>query len=62
MPPDSDEEARLRDVALQNAQSILVARRRAEEALHQQSEWLCITLASIGDAVITTFGSLHSFS
>ena len=51
---DSDEEARLRAVALQNAQSILVARRRAEEALRQQSEWLRITLASIGDAVITT--------
>ena len=54
MASDSDEEARLRAVALQNAQSILVARRRAEEALRQQSEWLRITLASIGDAVITT--------
>jgi PAS domain S-box-containing protein len=51
---DSEEEARLRAVALQNAQSILIARRRAEEALRQQSEWLRITLASIGDAVITT--------
>jgi PAS domain S-box-containing protein len=51
---DNDEEARLRAVALQNAQSILVARRRAEEALRQQSEWLRITLASIGDAVVTT--------
>jgi PAS domain S-box-containing protein len=51
---DHDEEGRLRSVALQNAQSILVARRRAEEALRQQSEWLRITLASIGDAVITT--------
>ena len=54
MTADSDEEAGLRDVALQNAQSILVARRRAEEELRQQSEWLRITLASIGDAVITT--------
>ncbi len=54
MASDKDEEARLRAVALQNAQSILVARRRAEEALRQQSEWLRITLASIGDAVITT--------
>ena len=54
MASDNDEEARLRAVALQNAQSILVARRRAEEALHQQSEWFRITLASIGDAVITT--------
>jgi len=51
---DSDEEGQLRAVALQNAQSILVARGRAEEALRQQSEWLRITLASIGDAVITT--------
>ena len=38
MAADSDEKARL----------------RAEEALRQQSEWLRITLASIGDAVITT--------
>ncbi len=51
---DDDEEARLRSVALQNAQTILHARRRAEEALRQQSEWLRITLASIGDAVIST--------
>lgn len=49
-----DEEAGLRAVALQNAQSILVARRRAEEALREQSEWLRITLASIGDGVIAT--------
>ena len=54
MAPENDEEARLRAVALHNAQSILVARRRAEEALREQSEWLRITLASIGDAVITT--------
>ena len=51
---ERDEEARLREVALQNAQSILAARRRAEDALRQQSEWLRVTLASIGDAVITT--------
>jgi PAS domain S-box-containing protein len=50
----SDEEARLRAVALQNAQSILVARRRAEEEQRKQSQWLRITLASIGDGVITT--------
>ena len=54
MASDRDEEARLRAVTLQNAQSILAARRRAEEALQQQSEWLRITLASIGDGVITT--------
>ena len=45
---------RLRSVALQNAQSILLARRRAEDALRKQSEWLRITLSSIGDAVIST--------
>ena len=54
MASDEDEDARLRAAALQNAQSILVARRRAEDALRQQSEWLRTTLASIGDAVITT--------
>jgi PAS domain S-box-containing protein len=54
MAAPDDEEEQLRTVALQNAQSILLARRRAEEALRQQSEWLRITLASIGDAVIST--------
>jgi PAS domain S-box-containing protein len=54
MPANDDEEGRLRAVALQNAQSILLARRRAEEALRKQSELLRVTLASIGDAVITT--------
>ena len=32
----------------------ITARRRAEEALRQQREWLEVTLSSIGDAVITT--------
>ena len=54
MGDERDEEARLREVALKNAHSILVARRRAEDALREQSEWLRVTLASIGDAVITT--------
>lgn len=54
MPLDSDEDERLRVVALQNAQSILIARQRAEEDLRKQSEWLQTTLASIGDAVIST--------
>jgi len=54
MAAKDDEEERLRGVALQNAQSILLARRRAEEALRKQSEWLRVTLASIGDAVIST--------
>ncbi|MDB5351018.1 MAG: luxQ 2, partial [Planctomycetota bacterium] len=49
-----EEEELLRSVALQNARSILLARDRAEEALRAQSEWLRITLASIGDAVIST--------
>ena len=62
------EQKQLRSVALQNAQSILLARRRAEEELRraksnlelknvelaQQKEWFEVTLSSIGDAVITT--------
>ena len=62
------EDELLRAVALQNAQSILIARRRAEEELleakealerkaedlYQQREWFRVTLSSIGDAVITT--------
>ena len=54
MAANDDEEELLRSVALQNAQSILLARQQAEEALRKQSEWLRITLASIGDAVIST--------
>ncbi len=54
MATKDDEEDLLRSVALQNARSILLARQRAEEALQKQSEWLRITLASIGDAVIST--------
>lgn len=49
-----DEEERLRTVALRNAQSILAERQRAEEAMRRQSDWLRVTLASIGDAVIST--------
>ena len=49
-----EEEKQLRDVALLNAQSIHVARRRAEEGLRKHSEWLRVTLSSIGDAVIST--------
>ena len=63
-----DEDSLLRAVALQNAQSILAARRRAEQELleakealalkaadlYQQREWFRVTLSSIGDAVITT--------
>ena len=49
-----NEEQLLRSVAQQNAHSINLARRRAEEALRKQSEWLHVTLSSIGDAVIST--------
>jgi len=58
---DDEEEKLLRSVALQNATSILLARQRVEqdllearEALQKQSEWLRITLSSIGDGVIST--------
>lgn len=51
---DDAEEKRLRTVALQNVKSILQVRQEAEEALRKQSEWLRTTLASIGDAVIST--------
>ncbi len=54
MAPNEDEEELLRSVALKNARSILLARQRAEEALQKQSEWLRITLSSIGDGVIST--------
>ncbi len=54
MATEDNEEERLRSVALQNAQSILLARRRAEDALQKQTEWLRVTLSSIGDAVIST--------
>ena len=43
MADERDEEERLREVALQNAQSILAARRRAEDVLRQQSEWLRVS-------------------
>ncbi|MEO7437110.1 MAG: PAS domain-containing protein, partial [Candidatus Binatia bacterium] len=50
----SDDDAEIRAAALKSSQSILLARRRAEDALHAQSELLRVTLASIGDAVIST--------
>ncbi len=54
MAATNDEEKRLRSVALRNSQCMLLAHRRAEDAMHKQSEWLRITLASIGDGVIST--------
>jgi PAS domain S-box-containing protein len=64
----SDEDGRLRAAALKTAESIVIARQRAErellaakeaverksEELEQQREWFEVTLNSIGDAVITT--------
>jgi PAS domain S-box-containing protein len=68
MDSDEGEETRLRAAALKNAETIRIARQRAErellaakealerktEELQQQREWFQVTLASIGDAVITT--------
>jgi PAS domain S-box-containing protein len=54
MTVDNDEEKLLRTVALQNPTAVLQARQQAEDALRNQSEWLRNTLASIGDAVIST--------
>ena len=52
--PVEDEERSLRSVALQNATSILVERQRTEQELFAERERLRITLASIGDAVVST--------
>ena len=54
MAAHEDEEQELRAVAVQNAQTIRLARQQAEETLRAQSEWLRVALASIGDAVIST--------
>ncbi len=54
MAAPDDEEKRLRSAALQNANAIHLARRRAEQELARERERLRITLASIGDAVIST--------
>ena len=54
MATEKDEDELLRSVALQNAQSILLARQRVEQELAEERERLRITLASIGDAVIST--------
>ena len=65
---DEDEDQRVRTAAFKTAESIAVARQRAErellaakealerksEELEQQREWFEVTLNSIGDAVITT--------
>ncbi|MBC8025043.1 MAG: PAS domain-containing protein, partial [Steroidobacteraceae bacterium] len=65
---DDFEDQRLQSAALKNIEVILAARQRAERELvsakdalerrtaelQQQREWFEVTLASIGDAVITT--------
>ena len=65
---NDNEEQRIRAAALKNVEAILIARQRAEsdlvaakatlekqaEELRLQREWFEVTLASIGDAVITT--------
>ena len=58
MPDDVEEEKAIRSVALQSAERELVEAKEALERktaeLAQQREWFRVTLASIGDAVITT--------
>jgi PAS domain S-box-containing protein len=57
--PIDDSAAPIRDAAGKVVGSVLVfrdisERRRAQERLREQQEWLRVTLASIGDAVIAT--------
>jgi PAS domain S-box-containing protein len=68
MGSDDPEDEQLRAATLKNAESIRIARQRAERELlaakealerktaelEQQRQWFEVTLASIGDAVITT--------
>jgi PAS domain S-box-containing protein len=51
---DRKDDELLREVALQNAAAILQARQRAERELAAERERLRTTLASIGDAVVST--------
>ncbi len=51
---DEDEIRQLRSVALQHTNAVLHARLRAERELAKERERLRITLASIGDGVIST--------
>jgi PAS domain S-box-containing protein len=54
MSANEDEEKQLRSAALQNASAILHARQRIERDLARERELLKVTLACIGDAVIST--------
>ncbi len=49
-----DEEERFRPTTIVNSRAILLSRQRAEEELPRQSEWMRVTLASLGDAVLST--------
>ncbi|MEO8604197.1 MAG: PAS domain S-box protein [bacterium] len=51
---NDEEERALRSVALQNSHAIAAGRQRIERELAEERERLRITLASIGDAVIST--------
>ena len=67
MANDEDDDRRVRTAALKTAESIVMARQRADRELlaakeelerkselEHQREWFEVTLNSIGDAVITT--------
>lgn len=54
MTIQDDEEQQLRSAALQNAKAVLLSRQRIEQELAAERQRLRITLASIGDAVIST--------
>lgn len=54
MAPDGDEDTELRAVALQNARSILRARRRAEEELARSLAMMRATLEATADAILVT--------
>ncbi len=54
MDGKNDEADSLRAVTLQNAQDAFSASQGLEDSFRKQTEWLQITLASIGDGVIST--------
>jgi len=51
---NTDDEELIRAAALKTAQSILLAKRRAEDEFQKNSDLIRVTLSSIGDAVIST--------
>jgi len=60
MAPDEDEEELLRSVALQNAQSILLARQRAEEELVQAKEALELRTGELARSLAIMRATLES--